>query len=97
MAANELQRPVEVDAGFLVHRNPIRSGIYELGDVLVGVLNHEVAVERDFYCLAQGSYHRWTNRDVRDKMAVHHVHVQHSSAPLNRRMDLVGKMSKISR
>jgi hypothetical protein len=30
-------------------------------------------------------------------VAVHDVHVQHTSAPLNRRVHLIGKMSKISR
>src|SRR5579872_2284982 len=74
--ANQLQGTVEVNAGFLVHRDPVRPGGHKFGDVLVRILNHEVAIQRDLGGLAEGSHDGRAYGDIGHKMAVHHIHVE---------------------
>ena len=53
MAANQLQAAVEMNTGFLMNSDPIRAGIGEGGNVLIGIFDHQVAVEGNIYRLAQ--------------------------------------------
>jgi len=49
----QVQGPVQMPAGFLMHRNPIGSGIGEVGDVLIRIFDHQVAIQRQIRGLAQ--------------------------------------------
>jgi hypothetical protein len=52
MALDQIQRAIEVSASFEVHRNPIRPCIGKRRNVLVRVLDHQVAIERKLGGLA---------------------------------------------
>ena len=67
----------------------------EGGDVLVRVLDHQVAVEREFGEGADGLDHGWAKGNVGDKVAVHHVHVNDGSAAVYGAVDLVGEMREV--
>jgi hypothetical protein len=71
-------------AGFLVNRNPVRAGVSELRNKQIGIFDHQVTVDWNLNYLAKRSHDRWSNCDVRNEMAVHHVHVQNGSAALDR-------------
>ena len=88
---------MQVSAGLVVNAHPVGAGIGESRDELVGILDHQVAVERQFCCLAQAAYHRRPDGDVGHEMAVHHVHVDHRAAAALGSRNLVRKMRKISR
>ncbi len=62
-----------------------------------GILDHQVAVERQLGGLAQALHHRRPKRDVGHKMAVHHVHVDHRAAAPLGRGNLIRQMGKIRR
>ena len=80
VTANELQAAVQVNAGFLMNRNPVRTGIGEGRNVLVGILDHEVAIEGNIDSLAQAGDHGRSDRDIGHEMTVHHVDMQQGSA-----------------
>ncbi len=44
---DQVQRAVEMDAGFLVDGHPIGAGFGKFGDEEIGVFDHEVAIEGD--------------------------------------------------
>ena len=80
-----------------MHADPVGPGIGKGGDELVGVLDHQVAIEGQVGRLAQALHHRRPEGDVGHKMPVHDVHVDdRAAAPLGRG-DLVGKPRKIRR
>ena len=84
-------------AGLVVHADPVGPGLGKGGDEFVGVLDHQVAVERQVGGLAQALDHRRPDGDVGHEMAVHHVHVDdRAAAPLGRG-NLIGQMGKIRR
>jgi len=70
-----LQGAVQVYAGFLMHRDPVRTGLHEVGDELVGVLDHEMTIERQAGDFPQRSYDRRPDGEIRNEMAIHNVDV----------------------
>ena len=64
---------------FLVHRNPVGARIGERRNVLVGILDHQVTIQRQLGHLAQRLHHRRPDGDVGHEVAVHHVHVQQAT------------------
>ena len=77
-------------AGLLVHADPIGPGIGKGGNVLVRVLDHQVAIERQPRRFAQAFYQRRAKGDVGHKMPVHHIHMDCRSAAPLRGCNLVG-------
>ena len=67
------------------------------GMYCVRILDHQVNIQRRRDVLAQRGHHRRTDRDVGHEMAVHHVHVQHGCASLQRGSNLLGQAGEISR
>ena len=53
VASNQVQRPVQMYAGFLVYGNPIGSCIREVGDVLIRIFDHQVAIQRQISGISQ--------------------------------------------
>jgi len=47
------ERAIQVDAGFLMHGDPVDAGFRECGDKLVGSFDHEVTIEGDLGDLAK--------------------------------------------
>lgn len=80
VVANVLDGAMQMDAGFVVHADPVSPRFGEGGDELICILDHEVAIERQLCDLAQRLHDRWPKRDVGDEVAVHHVDVNDSTA-----------------
>jgi len=62
-------------AGFIMHADPVGSGISKCRNELVGVLDHQVAIERQAGGFAQALDDRRSNGDVGNKMPIHDVDV----------------------
>src|SRR5207249_9259355 len=70
------QRALQVRAGFHVHGQHVGAAGGELGQVLLGLHDHQVEVERQPRALADRVEDRKAHRDVRDEAAVHDVDVE---------------------
>ena len=56
----------------------------KMGAYLSGILDHQVNVQLEARDFANGSDHRRPDGQIRDKVAVHHVQMQHGgAAPLD--------------
>ncbi len=51
------------------------AGVNELRGVDVGAINHEMDVEREGGTAAEGADDGWADREIRDEVSVHDVHV----------------------
>jgi hypothetical protein len=66
-----------VDAGFLVHGNPICAGFGECRDEIVGIFDHQVAIEWNFRDrLAKRGDDRRTDGEIRNEMPIHYVKME---------------------
>ncbi len=92
---DQLERAVQVRAGLVVDAEPVGARIGEGGDEIVGVIDHQVAVERQACGFAQARDHGRAEGDVGDKVAVHDVDVDGGAAAALGRGNLVGQMGKI--
>jgi hypothetical protein len=43
---------------------------------MIGSLDHEVRIQRDGRDFGDRFHHRWSKRDIVDKMPIHHVEMQ---------------------
>ncbi len=69
----------------------------KIGNELVGILDHQVAVEGQVSRLAQGLDYGRPNGEVRDEMAVHDIDMNHGGATFGGTTDLVRQMGEIRR
>ena len=92
---NVLQRAMKMSAYLLLHRDHVRARLGKRWNVRVGLLDHQVAVERQFRDRPNGLHHRRTERDVGDKVPVHHIHVDDGAAAALRRRNLIGKVGEV--
>ena len=95
VVCDELKGPVEMAAGFLVDADHVRACGGEVRDEGVGVLDHEVAVERQFGDRPDGFDDRRPEADVRDEVAVHDIDVDDGAAATLSRGDLVSEMREV--
>ena len=72
-----------MDTSFLMHRNPIDACFRKCGDELVGLLDHQVTIERDPGDLAKRGDHGRADRKIRNEMAVHDVDVENGGSALD--------------
>src|SRR4029077_3071501 len=56
-----------------------------------------MAIQRQVGRLAQRTNQDWANRDVRNEMSVHHIHMDDGTAALGRSLNLLRQMGKVSR
>ena len=73
-------RAVQVRHGLDVHRDHAGAGGDEVFDVAIGLLDHQVHVERPRGDALDRAHDRRADRDVRDEVAVHHVDVNEVGA-----------------
>src|ERR1700746_179334 len=92
-----MERPIEVNAGFLMHGNPIGTGLAKFRDEWIGILNHQVAIKRQTGYFAQRTHHRRADGHIRHKMAVHNIHMDYAAAALGGAADLLRQTRKVSR
>src|SRR5436853_3684843 len=74
------QRPVQVGDGFDVDRDQVRAGAREVGNVAVGVGDHQMAVKRQPCRFARGFDNERADSNVRHKMPIHDVDVNQARA-----------------
>ena len=55
---DQLERAVQMRAGLVVDADPVGSGLGKRRDEFIGVIDHQVAVERQVGGLAQALHHR---------------------------------------
>ena len=90
-----LEGAVQVAADLLVDGDHVGAGLGEGGDEGVGVLDHQVAVERELGDGADGLDHGRAEGDVGDEVAVHDVDVDDGAAAALGRGDFVGEVGEV--
>ena len=86
-----------MDRCFSVDGQHVRTGIDEGRDVLIGIGDHQMHVQRQFGRLPDG-FHDWrADGDVRHEMAVHHVHMEQMGACLLHCADVFTQRRKVRR
>src|SRR5258708_330328 len=94
---DQMKGAVEVDAGFLVDRDPSSAGVRESRDEFVRPFNHEMTIERDFRDFAKRCYDQGPDRDIRDEMTIHHVHVEDACSPFDDGLCFFAEAGEVSR
>ena len=97
MVSNQLQRPVQMDACLLMHRDPVSSGLSKVWNKAVSVLNHQVHVKDSIGHRPQPLYDRRANCNVGHKMPIHHIKMNDGCATLDGGQNVVGQVGKIGR
>ena len=89
MVFNQMQGAIQMPVHLLMHRNPVGPRVRERRNVFARILNHQVAIERQLGGSAQRLHHRRPQRDIRDKMPVHHIHVDNRGPAISGNLHLV--------
>jgi hypothetical protein len=72
--------PVQISADFIMHTHAIGTRFDEDGGVGIGVLNHEMMIQFDVGEAPEGFSYWRAERKIRNKVAIHDVHMQHFDA-----------------
>ena len=64
-----------MNGGFGMYGEHIGPRVNECRNVFVGIGNHQMHIQRKLCGFANGFNNRWANGDIRNEMAIHHVHV----------------------
>ena len=94
---DQMKGAIKMDAGFLVDGDPISAGFGKRGYELVRLFDHEMTIEWNFRDFAKRSYDRGPDRDVRDEMTIHNVHVKNGGSPFDSGLGFRTKASEVSR
>ena len=94
---NQLQRAVDVSAGFAVESNDVGTGFGKGWNQAVDGFNHQVHINNRFGVRSDRFAHERTNGEVRDVVIVHYVKVNPIGPGRNHISDFFGKTSEIGR
>jgi len=94
---DQMKGAIEMDAGFLVDGDPISAGLGKCRDEVVRPINHEMAIERNFQDFAKRGYDRRPDRDIRDEVAIHDVHVDDACSPFDGGLGFRAEAREVSR
>src|SRR5713101_95914 len=97
VGGDQMNGAIEMDAGFLVDRDPSSASFSKCGDELVRTFNHEMTIERNFRDFAKRSYDRGPDRDVREEMTIHNVHVENGGSPFDSGLCFCAEAGEVSR
>jgi len=97
VGCDQMKGAIEMDAGFLVDGDPIRAGFGENGDEFVRPFNHEMTIEGDFRDFAKRRYYRGPDRDIRDEVTIHNVHVENGGSPFDSGLGFRAEAGEVSR
>ena len=86
---------LEMGQGFDVEAHPVRARVGEGVDVAVGVLDHQVDVQRQPGGAADRLDHRRADRDVGDEVPIHHVEVEERRPAALGPRDLLGEAAEV--
>jgi hypothetical protein len=94
--SDQVKCAIQMDAGFLMDGHPIGASIGKCGDEVVGIFNHQVAIEGHTWDgFAQGGNDRRADGDVRNKMAIHDVDVEDRAAGVDGGLCLRAELSEV--
>jgi hypothetical protein len=94
---DQMKGAIEMDAGFLVDGDPIGAGFGKCGDEVVRPFNHEMTIEWNFRDFAKRRHDRRPDRDIRDEVAIHHVHVEDGGSPFDSGLGFCAEASEVGR
>ena len=86
---------MQVGAGLHLNTDDVRAGFGEVLDVLLGLNNHQVHIQRLAGHRPQGLHDHRSNGDVGHKAAIHHIDVNPVSAGLVNRPHVLSKLGKV--
>ena len=86
-----------MSASFEVHRHPVGTRIRESRNVKIGVLNHQMTIERELGRLPQRTHQLRSERDVRHEMTIHDIDVDDRAAAFRGPADLLAQTREIRR
>ncbi|CRF28842.1 Uncharacterised protein [Mycobacterium tuberculosis] len=72
---NQMQRPVKMNASLRMYRDQVRTCLGERRNVAVRLFNHQMHVERQPRLRPDGFHYRRADRNVRNKMPIHDIHM----------------------
>jgi hypothetical protein len=94
---DQMKGAIEMDTCFLVDGDPSSAGFGKCRDEFVRPFNHEVTIERDFRDFAKRGYDRRPDGDIRDEVAIHHVHVEDACSPFGDGLGFRAEAGEVSR
>ncbi len=94
---DQMKGAIEMDAGFPVDGDPISAGFGKCGYELVRTFNHEMTIEWNFRDFAKRSNDGGPDRDVRDEMTIHNVHVENGGSPFDSGLCFRAEAGEVSR
>src|ERR1700722_10269367 len=97
MALDQVQGAVQMTACLLMNRDPIGPRFRKSRNEFVGILDHQMAIERQLRNLAQRFDDRRPYGEIRDEMAVHDVDVYDTGSALASGAHLFAKTGKVRR
>jgi hypothetical protein len=92
---NNLQRPIQIPADFVMYAYAVGARLDENRSVRVGVFDHQVMVEFELCEAAQRFGNGRTHREIGHKMAVHDVYVEHLHSSRLNTPDILTQPDKI--
>ena len=69
---------MDVRRGLIVDRYHLGSRGNHIIQMVLWMVNHHVHIKHHFRCLFHSPYLVWPEGNVRDEVAVHHIHMQDS-------------------
>ena len=94
------ERLVQVGAGLDVHGARVGPGLREFGQLALGLLDHEMHVDRApalVHEVGERRHDARAERDHGDEMAVHHVDVERARTGVEQLDDLAAKRAEVGR
>jgi len=73
VGGDEMERAIEMDAGFLMDGDPVSAGFGEFRNEEIGILDHKVTVEGNFELMAERTDNGRSNGEIGDEVTVHDV------------------------
>ena len=86
-----------MDAGFLMHGDPIDASLGKRRDELVGAFDHQMAIERDAADFAQRGDHWGSNCQIGDEVTIHDVDVEKGGSAVNCGLRVCAEPCEVSR
>jgi hypothetical protein len=92
---NQLERSMEVPAGFGVHAHRSRASLNKYRGEKIGIFDHQMVVELKACDASNAFRHRWAKRQIRHEMPIHDVHMEHLDTRRFHGFDLLAEARKV--
>jgi hypothetical protein len=95
MRSDEVETAIEMDASLLMDGYPVGASFREFGNEEIGILDHEVTIERDFELAAKRANHGWAYGEIGDKVAVHDIEMENGATTVDGLLGIGGKLREV--